>query len=107
MLRYLESLGDAGSAPVTPLSEAEATALTGIYVFGTGVTEKIEVTTKGSLLTFKRTGGDARNLIPVGDKTFHPSGASAVRIRFSMGEKGMVLTVHDPNPVMVGVRIVE
>ena len=105
VLRYLETLGDAGSAAPSPFSEADAKDLVGTYVFGAGATERIDVMAKGAQLTFKRLGGDARNLIHLGEKAFYPSGASAVRIRFGTDEKGMVLTVHDPNPVLSAVRI--
>jgi hypothetical protein len=100
VLQYLESLGDAGSPVYTALGAGEAAALAGVYVYGTGPTERIEITEKGGQLTFTRKGTMARPLTHVGDHAFHPLGASAVRIRFASG----VLTVHDPDLILTARR---
>jgi hypothetical protein len=52
-------------------------------------------------LQFRRTGGDSRGLIHVGDRAFHPAGAAAVRIRFTDRQ----LTVHDPDVVLTAVKV--
>ena len=98
--QYLESLGDAGSPAAAPLSDDELSALAGTYSFGGGATERIEITaTKGQLL-FTRVGATSRPLTHLGDHTFHPAGASAVRIQF----KDSTLTVHDPEPMLVATK---
>ncbi len=102
--QYLESLGDAGSPPVTPLSAEEAAALAGIYTFGSGPTERIEITEKRGQLTFTRPGTTGRGLVHLGDRSFHPAGSAAVRIRFAAGGEGTILTVHDPGEVLTAHR---
>ena len=104
VLRYLEALGDAGAPPTVPLTEAEAAALAGIYRFGNGANEQIEITAKASILSFTRQGTPARGLRHLGDRAFHPIGAAAVRIRFAVRDGRMELTVHDPDVVLTARR---
>jgi hypothetical protein len=98
-------LGDAGSPPSTPLTESEAAALAGTYSFGPGATDRVEVTAKATQLMFTRTGTSARGLVHLGEHTFHPAGAAAVRIRFKAEGAGMLLTVHDPDLVLAARRV--
>jgi len=100
VLQYLQELGDAGATPAVPLPDDEKTALQGIYVFGDGPADRIEVAINGGQLMFTRQGTSGRFLIHNGDHAFHPSGASAVRIKFA----GPVLTVHDPGLVLTARR---
>ena len=96
--KYLESLGDAGTPPAAPVTEAELAALTGTYSFGDSALDKIDVTlVKGSLM-FQRKGRIARGLVHDGGLVFHPAGSSAVRIRFASNS----LSVHDPELVLAG-----
>ena len=107
MLQYLEALGDAGGPASAPISADELSSLTGRYVFGRGATEWIDVTLERGQLSFMRAGTIARGLIHVGDRAFHPMGASAVRIRFTSvnGTNGsMNLAIHDPTLVLTAVR---
>jgi hypothetical protein len=104
VLRYLESLGDAGANPAAPLTEAEATALAGIYVFGTGAQDRVEVTVSKGQLMFLRQGGTARGLVHVGEHAFYPVGSAAVRIRFTPQGSLMKLTVHDPEVILTAMR---
>jgi hypothetical protein len=99
---YLESLGDAGSPATVPLTEDELKALAGIYGFGSGPNDRIEITVVGGQLMFTRPGTMGRPLTHLGGHAFHPAGASAVRIRFSAS--GGVLTVHDPDVVLTARR---
>ena len=101
VLRYLESLGDAGAPPLAPLTDAEMTSLTGAYTFGPGPNDRVEVTIERRQLQFTRAGTTPRGLFHLGDHVFHPAGASAVRIRFA----GDRLTVHDPDLVLTARRI--
>lgn len=107
VFRYLESLGDAGSPERPVLSAAEAAALVGVYSFGPAPAERVEITEKNGQLTFTRIGSPGRGLLHVSDNTFHPAGASAVRIRFSGSGTDVMLTVHDPNLVMTARRVAQ
>lgn len=97
VLRYLETLGDAGSPVAVPISAEEMAALTGTYVFGSGARDSVEITAARGQLMFTRKGTSARGLVHVDGLVFYPAGASAVRVRFAEG----TLTVHDPDPVIV------
>jgi hypothetical protein len=101
---YLESLGDAESPKLPSLTADEAAALAGEYVFGAGPMDRIEIREKAGQLSFVRKGSDARGLIFVGERAFHPVGASAVRIRFAGSGDGLTLTVHDPDVVLTAQR---
>jgi hypothetical protein len=101
VLRYLESLGDAGAPPTVPLTDAEMGALTGVYIFGDGPADRIEITFTKGTLTFTRHGTVGRPLYHTGDRVFYPAGASSVRIRFVE----TTLTVHDPGLVLTAKRI--
>jgi hypothetical protein len=100
VLRYLESLGDAGPEPPVPISAEEMAALAGTYTFGSGPNDRIEITIEKNSVQFHRAGADSRGLIHVGDRAFHPAGAAAVRIRFT----GKQLTVHDPGVVLTATK---
>jgi hypothetical protein len=79
---YLEGLGDAGAPPTQPMSDEEKTALVGSYVFGRGAADRIEITLDKGTLMFQRQGMPfGRGLLHLGDKTFHPAGAGAVRVK--------------------------
>ncbi len=104
VLRYLESLGDADAPPAVPLSAAEMKELAGVYTFGIGPADRIEVAVSQNSLMFTRPGTFGRPLVHQGDKVFHAPGASAVRIQFAPGDGAMTLTVHDPTPVLTARR---
>lgn len=99
--QYLEALGDAGSPAAPPLSEEEAAALAGVYSFGSGPADQIEIKANKGQISFTRTGTTTRGLVHMGDHSFHPAGASAVRVLF----KDATLTVHDPEPVIVATKL--
>jgi hypothetical protein len=98
--QYLESLGDAGSPVPAPISEEEQKALAGVYSFGNGPTEQIEIKAEKNQLMFTRTGATPRGLVHLGGHAFHPAGSSAVRIQFG----DSTLTVHDPEPMLVATK---
>jgi hypothetical protein len=98
---FLESLGDAGAPPRAELSQEEAAALAGTYVYGNGANDRIEIIANKAQLIFVRKGTVGRPLMHVGSHCFYPAGASAVRIRFGEG----VLTVHDPNLLFTARRV--
>jgi len=103
---FLQTLGDAGADPESPLSETERSHLLGTYIFGLGPNQQIDVTMehnpflKTDQLTWTRKGTMGRPLYHLGDRTFYPAGASSVRIRFAANDAGMVMTVSDPDPVL-------
>jgi hypothetical protein len=98
--QYLESLGDAGSPAVVPMTEEQLLVLAGVYSFGSGPTDQVEIKASKGLLSFTRTGTTTRSLVHLGNHMFHPAGASAVRIQI----KESTLTVHDPEPVLVATK---
>ena len=105
VFEYLESLGDAGSPKRPSLSVEGATALVGVYSFGPRPDECIEVTAKGDQLTFVRKGTVGRGLVHVGDLAFHPAGASAVRIQFSVSGANAMLSIHDADLIITARRV--
>ncbi len=102
---YLQSLGDAGAPPVSPLTEAEAASLAGCYVFGSGPSDQIQVQARQSAVQFTRSGKTPRGLIHLGSHVFHPLGAEAVRVRFAVDGDSMILTVHGPDLVLTARRM--
>lgn len=98
--QYLESLGDAGSPAPAPISEDELNTLPGVYSFGNGATEQIEIKVNKSQVLFTRTGATPRPLTHLGNFSFNPAGAEAVRIQF----KDSTLIVHDPEPMLVATK---
>ncbi len=99
---YLESVGDAGGTTPNPITEAELAAIVGTYSFGASSNDQIEIALVKGQLEFKRAGTTARRLSHLGNLTFHPAGASSVRIRFD--SKG-ALTVSDPDVVLTAQRV--
>jgi hypothetical protein len=105
--RYLESLGDADPAyaPV-PLSDRQKRAMTGVYVFGAGASERFEVgEDRQGFPTLHRPGGSSRRLIHLGSLQFHPVGADSARVRFEVvGERSTEVAVHDGDLVVTASR---
>lgn len=104
IFEFLQSLGDADAAPAVPLSESEAAALTGAYVFGIGTSQSIEVSVERGQVTWTRRGMMGRPLVHLGEHVFYPCGAVAARIRFVGEGAGMTMTVSDPETVLVAKR---
>jgi hypothetical protein len=101
VLRYLETLGDAGPAPSVPITAEEMAAVAGTYVFGSGPNDRIEITVVKNSIQFQRPGSDSRGLIHMGERAFHPAGAAAVRIRFT----GRHLTINDPDVILTATKV--
>jgi len=101
---FLHELGDADADPRVPLPDSDAASLVGIYSFGIGVNQKIEVTAERGQLIWTRKGMMGRPLFHLGDRTFYPAGCAAVRIRF-MEENGVVvMNVNDSQIVLMARR---
>ncbi len=105
VLRYLESLGDAGSPAASPITAEEVSALTGTYVFGPGPRDSVGIAVARGQLMFTRKGTSAHGLVHVGGLSFFPTGASAVRVRFTLDKSLATLTVHDPDPVLIAKKL--
>jgi hypothetical protein len=104
VLRYLESLGDAGTPAAAPISAEDLAGLAGTYKFGAGARDTVEISLNKTQLMFTRPGAMGRGLVHVGERTFYPAGAPAVRIGFAMEKSAATLTVHDPEPVLIAKR---
>jgi hypothetical protein len=101
VLDYLAALGDADDLlPTRPLTADERTKLAGVYVFGAGAADRIEIAIAKEALTLARPGHSARGLTHLGSYEFYPAGAESVRIRFSESTVALTLTIHDPDVVL-------
>jgi hypothetical protein len=100
VVEYLESLGDAGVAPLLPLMENDANAIRGTYIFGDEATEQIEVSVDQAQAQWTRKGTMGRQLFHLGGRVFYPAGAPAVRIRFTADGASMWMTIDDPDLVL-------
>jgi hypothetical protein len=98
---FLQSLGGADVEPEVPLADEEKTKLMGIYAFGIGVTQQIDVSMqqsqgmKSGVFTWTRKGSMGRPIYHLGKREFYPAGAPDVRIRFAEDGAAMVMTVND------------
>ncbi len=114
---YLDALGDADSQPgLVGLTADDETRLSGVYVFGNGPADRLEIASTprsptappriaGGELGIRRPGRTIRQLFHVGDHAFYPSGAEAVRIRIANRDgRPSILTVHDPGIVLTARR---
>ena len=105
VFEYLQSLGDAGSEPEAPLDSQERAHLLGTYIFGIAPTQQIDVTIENGngmrdQLMWTRKGTMGRPLYHLGNKTFYPAGAPAVKIAFRSDDQGILMTVSDPDVVL-------
>jgi len=116
VFEYLQSLKDADQDAPTPLSHEEASGLAGTYVFGAGPNQQIEVDAETQMyanskmyshapqLNWTRRGTMPRPLFHLGERSFYPAGAPAVRIQFAEKTDAVVMTVTDPGVVLTATR---
>jgi hypothetical protein len=104
VLEFLQSLGDADAIPAVPLSSADAEALKGTYVFGLAANQQIDVTIDNGQPVWTRKGMMGRPLFHLGNRLFYPWGAPSVRIHFSLDAESAVMTINDPDVVLVAKR---
>jgi hypothetical protein len=103
---FLTSLPETERRPEPrPLSSEELKGLAGAYSFGLYVGDRLLVEQKGSNLTIARPGRFARGLVPVGPGVFFPAGAPEVRIRFGERSGKPIVTVFDPDPVVIAEKV--
>lgn len=87
VVAYLESLGDADiEQSAAPLPPAWADKYVGQYAYGARADERfvVQAGRSGGLTLRKGSTGTPRVLIHLGEHTFHPTGAAAVKIRFEV-----------------------
>ena len=100
----LKTLGGADADPQVAVSEEDAAAVRGTYVFGIGANQQIEVTVDRGQVTWTRKGAMGRPLFHLGNRTFYPCGATAVRISFAEAAGAMVMTISDADLVLKAQR---
>ncbi len=111
----LKSLEDSEMPASAALADAETAGLLGTYIFGMGVTQQVEITADPKMygtkaypapppLTWTRKGSVGRPLFHLGDHTFFPGGAAAVRIKFAEENGEVVMTVTDADLVLTARR---
>ena len=105
---FLQSLKDADSEPPVVLKNADADALAGTYTFGSADIHQIDVNSDMKMyagkmyayppqLNWTRKGTMTRPLFHLGDLTFYPAGAPAVRICFTVEKNRVAMAVSDGN----------
>jgi len=116
VFEFLESLGGADSEPPVPLQAKDAAALVGTYPIGAGDTHQVDVNADMKMyagnkmytyppqLNWTRKGTMTRPLFHLGDRTFYPAGAPAVRIRFTEDAGATQMTVTDGELVLTAGR---
>jgi hypothetical protein len=104
VFEFLQSLGDADADPLVPLSDSEAEGLRGSYVFGPAMSQQIEVTVDRGEVTWTRKGMMGRPLFHLGSRAFYPAGVPRARIRFREEGSAMLMTIEDPDVVLVARR---
>jgi hypothetical protein len=104
VFEFLQSLGDADSDPLVPLSDSEAEGIRGSYVFGPAMSQQIDVTVDRGEVTWTRKGMMGRPLFHLGSRAFYPAGVPAARIRFREEGSAMLMFIEDPEVVLVARR---
>lgn len=101
VVAYLETVDGADDRPATQaLSDADTTALIGIYTFGVTAADRIEITLNKTQLQIGRPGHFPRGLFHLGGLVFCPIGAENVRLAFEKSSEAMTLTIRDPEVVL-------
>jgi hypothetical protein len=104
---FLQSLGDAGADPLIPLSDVQSASILGSYEFGPAVNQEIDVTVDHGQMAWTRKGMMGRQLFHIGSRVFYPGGSPAVRISFREDSSTILMTIEDPQVVLVARRIQE
>jgi hypothetical protein len=103
---FLESLGRDQPYTNEPVSPDEQKALVGTYAFGHGPRDRFIVDLQKDQLGITRAGATRRNLFNSGGLTFHPPGASSLRITFErVSGPASAITVTDGDVVVRGTRV--
>ena len=110
---YLKTLPGADRKPATqPLPPDEMTALIGTYSFGPNANDRLTVAASnqsmaanGWLITIAHPDGFPRGLAHLGDRVFYPTGAAAVRVRFTGAGNALTVSVLDPDVIVTAAKI--
>ncbi len=108
VISYLESVGNADAKPKSiDITEEEKKRYLGEYRFGEGENESFVVDVhRLGFLQLARKGSSARKLNKIADNSFAPAGAASVSIIFKVtDDKAVSLSVHEPEPLVVAVRV--
>lgn len=108
VVEYLESVGEADVGQTNePLDDEQKQAYLGTYAYGAAADERFDIIlSRDGMLAFKRGDYAMRRLLHAGAHTFHPSGAASVRVVFGFdGETARMVTVHDPDPIVIATRV--
>jgi hypothetical protein len=107
VVEFLETVSGAGTPdPSLPLADPEGQTFAGVFEFGTGPRDRVEVTFAKGRLEVRRIGGSPRRLVRVHETEFFPVGAPSIRLRFAMDSgRAVALTFHDPEPYVTATRI--
>jgi hypothetical protein len=110
VFEFLQSLNGAGDDAEAKLSATDRELILGTYIFGVAPNQQIDVTVehnrmlKLDQLTWTRQGTMGRPLYHLGETVFYPAGAAKVRIRFENSRDQVVMTVSDPDIVLIAKR---
>ena len=106
VVKYLASVGGADEAPqAAPIEATVRDSLLGLYAYGPAGLGTLEVSVDREMLWLTPSGGSRRRLVHVGDRSFFPVGAPAVRISITHEDhRSMRLTIIDGPVRLVATR---
>jgi len=104
VFEFLQSLGDADADPLVALSESESKSIQGSYGFGPAINQQIDITVDRGQVIWTRKGMMGRQLFHLGNLAFYPAGAPAARIRFRDDGSTMLMSIEDPEPILLARR---
>ncbi len=108
VVTYLETVGKADEKPKNlDITEEEKKKYLGEYRFGDGENESFVVDLhRLGFLQLARKGSSARKLNKIAGNAFSPAGAASVNIIFKISnDKAVSLSVHEPEPLVMAVRV--
>lgn len=108
VVAYLEELGDADQKYTDlSLSEAEKQIYIGMYRFGEGPDDRLEVLlNRRGQLAVRRGSNFSRALFYQGEHEFHPGGAPSARLRFTVeGGRARSFRVLNPGVLLTARRV--
>jgi ankyrin repeat protein len=108
VVEYLEARGDADPRyRDDPFADEDKASMLGEYAFGDDAADVLVVGESMGGLAISRRGGVARRLFHLGEFTFHPAGATAVRVRFERTAAAWTqVHIADESIRVTGTRIV-
>ena len=106
VVAYLKDLGGADVRPtLAPTTAEDRARLSGSYRFGPGEQDAFLVDDVRGQLGLTRAGRNRQFIHHLGNGTFYPTGAEAVRITFRReGDRAVSFTIADPEVVVTAIR---